>query len=576
VKKSLFDQIESIVANAMIAAGLAIDFKPKLTYSTKKEFGDYQANGILPAAKQLKINPRDLASKVIEKLDKPEFISKIEIAGPGFINFFISKKWLSKSLSSLKSDVDSLIPKCTNRKVIVIDYSGPNLAKEMHVGHLRSTIIGDCLSRVCSRLGYSVIRQNHVGDWGTQFGMLLTHMSDMKNQGTAIKTELADLEVFYKNAKKHFDSDPDFAQRAREEVVKLQSGDPTRLKYWSEFINISLEHCFDVYKRLGVLLSKNDLKPESSYNSVLKGIVEDVRAKGLLSESEGAQCVFLENFKGRDDEPLPIILQKSDGGFLYATTDLAALQYRSYDLNASRILYVVDIRQALHFEQIFALAKKASFVKKNCVLEHIPFGTMLGKDGKPFKTRSGDTVKLNDLLDESVERALKVVTEKNPNLDKIKRSDIAYVVGINAVKYADLSKNRKSNYVFDWDTMLSFEGNTAPYLMYAYARIQSIVRDAGEVKVNDITINESEEKDLALKIHQFREILNKVEQDCMPNYICQYVYELAVNFMSFYEKCPVLKAEPEIRDSRLALCIIAGHTIHLGFDLLGLKILNRM
>lgn len=577
MKQTIFNYLELMTAKAMVDAGIPEENQPILTYATKKEFGDYQANGVLSAAKKLGTKPRDLAQKVIEKIPPNAAIEKVEIAGPGFLNFYLSPEWLAEQLTLIAGNIADLIVPIAQQPVIVIDYSGPNLAKEMHVGHLRSTIIGDCLARVFSRLEYQVIRQNHVGDWGTQFGMLLTHMSDMQKQGSALKAELADLESFYRDAKKRFDDDPEFAQRARDEVVKLQSGDQRCLAHWQEFISISLEHCYAVYARLGVLLTAADLKPESSFNPELKNIVESLKQKNLLTESEGAQCVFLDEFSGKDDKPLPIIVQKSDGGYLYATTDLAALQYRSQELKASRVLYVVDIRQGLHFDQVFALAKKAGFVSQSCVLEHIPFGTMMGKDGKPFQTRSGGTVKLNGLLDEAVERAAKVVTSKNPELCADEINKIAGVVGINAVKYADLSKNRKTNYIFEWDKMLSLEGNTAPYLMYAYARIQSILRQSGAQEcAHTIVITEAEEKRLVLKMLQLPDILYSVARECMPNVICHYLYELAGYYMSFYEKCPVLKADAKTRDSRLGLCRATANTISLGFNLLGLKTLEKM
>jgi len=577
MKNTILELLEKITAKAMADAGIDIKCKPLLSKATKKEFGDYQANGVLSAAKRQKMNPRDLAEKVVANIDNAEVIEKVEIAGPGFINYYLQQDWLSSRLNQLDCQVEKMITLNQKQEVIVVDYSGPNLAKEMHVGHLRSTIIGDCLARVFSKLNYKVIRQNHVGDWGTQFGMLLTYMTDLERKGAGVKTKLSDLEEFYREAKKKFDEDSDFAHRARDQVVKLQAGDAKCMEQWQTFIGISLKHCFAVYARLNVLMTKDDLKPESSYNLELKGVISSLKDKNLLKESEGAQCVFLEQFIGKDKEPLPIIVQKSDGGFLYATTDLAALQYRSLELKASKILYVVDIRQGLHFDQIFSLAKTASFVSDECELQHISFGTMLGKDGKPFKTRTGGTVKLNALLDEAITRAAKIIAEKNPDFDVDKVNKIAQVIGINAVKYADLSKNRKTNYIFEWDQMLALEGNTAPYMMYAYSRIQSILREAGEsTTASTIIVSTAEERRLALKILQFPEMLTIVVRDYMPHHICQFIFELAGCYMSFYEKCPVLSAQESIRESRLGLCKATANTIKLGFDLLGLKVLEKM
>lgn len=577
----LRELIDQALSTAMRQAEIPPEHKPILVYATNDRFGDYQANGILAAAKQLKKNPRELAQKVVDRLCAPpgipEFIKQVEVAGPGFINIHINPTWLGQRLSAAKGDIYSLIPRPGNKRVVVVDYSGPNLAKEMHVGHLRSTIIGDSLVRVFTALGFTVIRQNHVGDWGTQFGMLIAHMTDLKSQGDTLKSELADLEAFYRDAKKRFDSDAPFSQRARQFVVKLQSGDSECLAHWREFIAVSLTHCFKVYQRLGVLLTEADLKPESSFNPALHGIVAELEAKGFITESDGAKCVFLEEFVGKDKQPLPIIVQKSDSGFLYATTDLAALKHRVNDLHATRILYVVDVRQGLHFEQIFTLARKARLVPPDCMLEHIAFGTMLGKDGKPFKTRTGDTVKLEALLDEAIERAAKIVTLKSPELSESDKEQIARTVGINAVKYADLSRNRKTNYIFDWDTLLALDGNTAPYLMYAYARIQSILRQSQLTELpHTLALATVEEIRLALKIIQLPEVLGDIAEDCMLNNLCQYLFELSGDFMSFYEKCPVLKAEPTTRNSRLALCQATANTLRVGFELLGLVVIERM
>lgn len=549
--------------------------------SSKREFGDYQANGVMALAKQLGRNPRELGAELIARLEsgKLPLVERYELAGPGFINIHLSSEALSQRANEILASPELLIASTDTPLTIVVDYSSPNLAKEMHVGHLRGTIIGDCISRVLERQGHRVIRQNHVGDWGTQFGMLITFM---RESDASKDVALADLETFYRAAKEKFDSDPEFAIRSREAVVKLQGGDEETLNAWRSFIDTSLTHCQAVYDKLNVTLTLGDLKPESFYNPELHSVVERLESAGLLSESEGARCVFLDEFKGKDDKPLPVIIQKSDGGYLYATTDLAAIDYRSHALNADRSLYVVDARQSLHFQQVFAVAAAAGFSSPSISLEHISYGTMMGSDGKPFKTRSGDTVKLVELLDEAVTRAFALVTEKNPGLDEDERHEIATAVGIASVKYSDLSKNRTSDYVFDWSTMLSFEGNTAPYLMYAYARIKSLLAkqiDAelqGRLLLNPTAFNEPEEKLLLAKALQLAETIEAVGQDCFPNTLSNYLYELAGVFMRFYEACPIQGAAPEIRSHRLALCLLAAEALKQGLELLGINTLERM
>ena len=550
--------------------------------ASRPEFGDYQANGVMAIAKQQKRNPREIASELLNGLEaqRNELIAKLEIAGPGFLNITLSDEALLELGNAALASSDKLLPSVEQPQVIVVDYSSPNLAKEMHVGHLRGTIIGDCLTRVLSACGHEIIRQNHVGDWGTQFGMLITYMRELEGEQHALPRELADLEAFYRAAKDHFDNDAEFATRARNSVVKLQSGDPEHIEAWQRFINESLHHCEDVYQKLGILLTRDDLDAESRYNDDLPGIIEQLKEKNLLSESDGAQCVFLPEFVGKEGDPLPVIVQKSDGGYLYSTTDLAAIQLRANKLHAQRSLYVVDARQSLHFQQVFAVARAAGMAGDNLSLEHIAYGTMMGSDGRPFKTRSGDTVKLADLLDEAVKRAFELVSGKNPDLDESERRAIAARVGIAAVKYADLSKNRTSDYIFDWSTMLSFEGNTAPYLMYAYARIKSILRrDEAQVDASALQItslSEAAERQLLLKILQLPEIVLAVAEECYPNQLCNYLYELAGLFMRFYENCPILKAEEELKHSRLALAALTASALHQGLELLGIETLERM
>jgi len=548
--------------------------------SSRPEFGHYQANGIMGAAKRRKMNPRQLANEVLNHLDLSDIAEKVEIAGPGFINIHLNATWLADELNTLLASPRLNIASVTNeeKQCIVADYSGPNLAKEMHVGHLRSTIIGDAVVRVLDFLGHNVIRQNHVGDWGTQFGMLIAHMLDQDNE--QLNISLSDLEAFYRAAKIRFDNEPEFTAKARDYVVKLQAGDPICLQHWQQFIQISLHHCETVYQRLGVLLSRDDVHPESAYNDDLADIISELKTKNLAVQDQGAAVVFLEELGNKSGEPLPVIVQKSDGGYLYATTDLAALRYRYQQLKADRLLYFVDARQNLHLESVFLIAKKAQFVAENTDLAHFAFGTMMGQDGKPFKTRTGGTTKLIDLLDEAEQRAFELVSEKNPTLSDEERRTIAHHIGIGAVKYADLSKNRLSDYVFNWDNMLSFEGNTAPYLQYAYARIQSIFRKVNsEIKhaPAEITLlNEAAEIQLAVKLLQLEDCLETVAKDGTPHILCHYLYEVAGLFMSFYEACPILKAEAQIQTSRLGLAKATANTLKTGLNLLGIHVMERM
>jgi arginyl-tRNA synthetase len=537
----------------------------------RPEFGDYQANGVMAAAKRTRQNPRALAEAVVARADLAGIAEAPEIAGPGFINLRLRPEFLAHRLAA-----EPLLQPASPSERIVVDYSSPNLAKEMHVGHLRSTIIGDALARLLAALGHQVIRQNHVGDWGTQFGMLLTHLDETG----ANSRELADLENFYRAAKARFDSDPEFAERSRETVVRLQQGDARARDAWQQFIDISLSHCQAVYDRLGVTLGPDDVHAESAYNAALPEVIAELDRQGLVSTSDGATCVFLDEFTGKDGEPLPVIVQKSDGGYLYATTDLAAVRYRTHDLQAHRVLYLTDARQALHFRQIFAVARRAGFATPDARLEHLPFGAMLGTDGKPFKTRSGDVVKLIELLDEAETRAFAIVSEKSPELPEDERRQVAHAVGIGAVKYADLSKNRTSDYVFDWNQMLAFEGNTAPYLQYAYTRIRSVFRRAG-IEPGSLTagapvIAAPAEHQLAVQLLRFQETVDQVAEDGFPHQLCGYLYELATAFMRFYESCPILTAEAAVRDSRLRLCARTAETLRSGLDLLGIETVERM
>ena len=556
------------------------EVNPNVITASKPEFGDYQANGVMGIAKKLGRNPRELGTELLARLNAAAnpLVSHYELAGPGFINIHLAGDALRDRANELLVEPSLLVLPTESPQTIVVDYSSPNLAKEMHVGHLRGTIIGDSIARILERQGNRVIRQNHVGDWGTQFGMLITFMRESSAEAGVA---LADLEGFYRAAKQRFDADSEFADRARESVVKLQGGDPEYLEAWQAFISTSLTHCQAVYDKLNVTLSMTDLKAESFYNPQLEGVVTRLENTGLLKDSDGARCVFLDEFVGKDGEPLPVIIQKTDGGYLYATTDLAAVDYRCHELKADRSLYVVDARQSLHFQQVFAVAAAAGFSDEAISLEHISYGTMMGSDGKPFKTRSGDVVKLVDLLDEAVARAFDLVSSKNPDLEETKRRHIAQAVGIAAVKYADLSKNRTSDYLFDWASMLSFEGNTAPYLMYAYARIKTLlakqaVDTDGIIRFPESVALAPEEKALLLKSLQLAETIDAVAQDCFPNTLSNYLYELSASFMRFYEACPIQGTDAATRANRLSLCVLASEALKQGLDLLGIETLERM
>lgn len=566
---------------AFVALGLPADTNAAVAISSKAAFGDYQINGAMAAAKILKTNPRQLAQQLLNHLQLDDMAEKVEIAGPGFINVTLAKAWLAKQLQAASTDPRLGVNTNPAPQTVVVDYSAPNLAKEMHVGHLRSTIIGDAVVRSLEFWGDKVIRQNHMGDWGTQFGMLIAHLEDKLEAGTDLaQVALADLEDFYRQAKKRFDNEDGFADKSRDYVVKLQSGDSHCLTLWQLFIDTSVKHSRDVYATLNVTLTDADIKPESAYNSMLQGIVDDLKIKQLAVSDQGAEVVFLPELADKDGNPSPFIVQKTGGGFLYATTDLAACQYRSHDLGADRVVIFTDARQSLHFKQVELVARKAGYLRQETAYQHCPFGTMMGEDGKPFKTRTGGTVKLAELLDEAVIRAKAVVAEKSTELSADEVAEIARKVGIGAVKFADLSKNRTSDYVFSWDAMLSFEGATAPYLQYAYTRVRSILRRA---EIDDsfnaeLSLVEEQEKQLAVKLLRFEETLQQVIKDAQPNLLCNYLYELASLYMTFYEACAILKPgiEPALRDSRLMLSILSARMLKQGLSLLGIEVMERM
>ncbi|EGL3646307.1 arginine--tRNA ligase [Salmonella enterica] len=567
------------VSQAMISAGAPADCEPQVRQSAKVQFGDYQANGVMAVAKKLGMAPRQLAEQVLTHLDLSGIASKVEIAGPGFINIFLEPAFLAEQVQQALAS-DRLGVSQPTLQTIVVDYSAPNVAKEMHVGHLRSTIIGDAAVRTLEFLGHHVIRANHVGDWGTQFGMLIAWL-EKQQQENAGDMALADLEGFYRDAKKHYDEDEAFAERARNYVVKLQSGDAYFREMWRKLVDITMTQNQITYDRLNVTLTRDDVMGESLYNPMLPGIVADLKAKGLAVESEGATVVFLDEFKNKEGDPMGVIIQKKDGGYLYTTTDIACAKYRYETLHADRVLYYIDSRQHQHLMQAWTIVRKAGYVPDSVPLEHHMFGMMLGKDGKPFKTRAGGTVKLADLLDEALERARRLVAEKNPNMPADELEKLANAVGIGAVKYADLSKNRTTDYIFDWDNMLAFEGNTAPYMQYAYTRVLSVFRkadiDEQALASAPVIISEDREAQLAARLLQFEETLTVVAREGTPHVMCAYLYDVAGLFSGFYEHCPILSAENDaVRNSRLKLAQLTAKTLKLGLDTLGIETVERM
>ncbi|EBB2800070.1 arginine--tRNA ligase [Salmonella enterica] len=567
------------VSQAMIAAGAPADCEPQVRQSAKVQFGDYQANGMMAVAKKLGMAPRQLAEQVLTHLDLSGIANKVEIAGPGFINIFLEPAFLAEQVQQALAS-DRLGVSQPTRQTIVVDYSAPNVAKEMHVGHLRSTIIGDAAVRTLEFLGHHVIRANHVGDWGTQFGMLIAWL-EKQQQENAGDMALADLEGFYRDAKKHYDEDEAFAERARNYVVKLQSGDTYFREMWRKLVDITMTQNQITYDRLNVTLTRDDVMGESLYNPMLPGIVADLKAKGLAVESEGATVVFLDEFKNKEGDPMGVIIQKKDGGYLYTTTDIACAKYRYETLHADLVLYYIDSRQHQHLMQAWTIVRKAGYVPDSVPLEHHMFGMMLGKDGKPFKTRAGGTVKLADLLDEALERARRLVAEKNPDMPADELEKLANAVGIGAVKYADLSKNRTTDYIFDWDNMLAFEGNTAPYMQYAYTRVLSVFRkadiDEQALASAPVIISEDREAQLAARLLQFEETLTVVAREGTPHVMCAYLYDVAGLFSGFYEHCPILSAENDaVRNSRLKLAQLTAKTLKLGLDTLGIETVERM
>ncbi|MEH2068901.1 MAG: arginine--tRNA ligase [Nostoc sp.] len=572
-----------------LMAAFGTDFAkidPILVPASNPKFGDYQANVALSLSKKLGKQPRLIASSIVEKLDVSEICEPPEIAGPGFINLKLKTAYLEAQLNGIQADPRLGIPTTKTPQREIVDFSSPNIAKEMHVGHLRSTIIGDAIARVLEFQGHDVLRLNHVGDWGTQFGMLIAYLREVHPQAltTANALDIGDLVSFYRQAKQRFDTDDAFQETARQEVVRLQAGAEDTLHAWKLLCEQSRREFQVIYNLLDIKLIE---RGESFYNPLLPGVVEDLEKSGLLVENQGAKCVFLEGFTNREGEPLPLIVQKSDGGYNYATTDLASLRYRIQQDEAKRIIYVTDAGQANHFAQFFQVARKAGWVPEDVELVHVPFGLVLGEDGKKFKTRSGDTVRLRDLLDEAIARThadlkARLQEEQRQETEEF-INEVAKVVGISAVKYADLSQNRTSNYVFSFDKMLDLKGNTAPYMLYAYARIQGISRK-GDINFQElgnhaVVLEHETELALAKYLLQLDEVINSVEQDLLPHRLCEYLYELSKKFNQFYDRdrgVRVLDAEEPQRTSRLIICDLTARTLKLGLSLLGIQILERM
>jgi arginyl-tRNA synthetase len=551
-------------------------------------FGDFQANLALPLSKQLGRPPREVATALVGNLDVAGVGTEPEVSGPGFINFRLRDDWIADQASRMLEDPRLGLAPVAEPQTVVVDYSSPNIAKEMHVGHLRTTVVGDAIVRVLEFVGHRVIRDNHVGDWGTQFGMLIEYLLEVGEDSPQAGLLRTDPNAFYQGARRQFDSDPAFAERARKRVVDLQGGDPETLELWQEIVDLSMDYLHRTYGRLGVTLTDADIRGESFYNDLLADTVVELEAKGLAVYSDGALCVFPSGFTGREGRPLPVIIRKSDGGYNYSTTDLATIRYRVDDLHCDRAIYVVGSDQTLHFQLVFAVAREAGWIPPGARFEHAQIGLVSAPDGGRLRTRSGDNVQLADLLQEAVDRARGILEEvQAPSRFGPDELDaIAEAVGVGAVKYADLSTARESAYVFDWDRMISFRGNTGPYLQYATARIRSIFRRAGalpisgadpDIRGSRVAVTAPPERALALRLLGFGAIVTGVGETAEPHRLCAYLFDLASLFTSFYEECPVLKAEPEsLRASRLALCALTLRVLTTGLGLLGVPVPDQM
>jgi arginyl-tRNA synthetase len=571
-----------LLTDRLAPAFAAVAGEPADPVVRRSQRADFQADGALALARRLGRNPREIAAEIAEQADLADVASAVEVAGPGFINVTVHGDTLGALLTGIVGDPRLGVPPAPSLETVIVDYSAPNVAKEMHVGHLRSTVIGDAVVRLLGWLGHQVIKANHVGDWGTPFGMLIEHLVDVGEDEAAHELSLGDLNAFYQAARRKFDADDAFKERSRQRVVALQSGDETTRRLWHLLVEQSERYFLTVYDRLDVQLTQADFAGESFYNDMLESVVDELAELGMLRDSDGAKCVFPEGFTNRDGDPLPLIVRKSDGGYGYAATDLAAIRYRTGKLAATRLLYVVGAPQNQHLDMVYEAAREAGWLRDPARAEHVSFGSVLGTDGKMLRTRAGASIKLIELLDEAVTRAGDVVAEKNPSLDLAEREAVARIVGIGAVKYADLSTDRRRDYVFDYDRMLSFDGNTAPYLQYAHARIHSIFRRAG-IDPSDVTdagapviVAEPAERALALELLGFGGVVDDVADTLEFHRLAGYLYGLATTFTSFYEQCPVLRAEGELRTSRLALCALTARTLAVGLGLLGIVAPDRM
>jgi arginyl-tRNA synthetase len=540
------------------------------------QFADFQANVAMSLAKRLGRSPRDVATVLVDHLDADDVCEPVEISGPGFLNLRLRDTWLDAAVSELGADDRHGVP-LQDRQVVPIDYSAPNVAKEMHVAHLRTTVVGDALARTLEHLGHDVIRQNHVGDWGTPFGMLIEHLLDVGEDSPEAQQLVTDPNTFYAAARAEFDRDPGFAERSRARVVRLQAGDAETLRHWDELVGLSRQYFNRIYSALGVTLTDDDLAGESTYNDELADICEELEGAGIATVSDGALCVFLDGYTGREGKPVPLIIRKSDGGYGYGTTDLATIRHRVRDLHADRILYVIGVTQSLHLTMVWDTARKAGWLPDDVEVVHVQIGNVLGDDRKLLRTRSGQPLKLMSLLDDAVATARAVVDEARPDLPEELRAEIAPQVGIGAVKYADLAVAHDSEYVFDLDRMVSLTGNTGPYLQYAAARVRSILRSADDLAPGPVRITEPAEHGLALALLGFGDVVTAVGGTLEPHRLCGYLFELAAAFSVFYETCPVLKTGHEAtRDSRLALCRQTLEVLVTGLDLLGISSPDRM
>jgi arginyl-tRNA synthetase len=542
------------------------------------QFADFQANAALPLGKSLGMPPRDVAGQIVAHLDLAGVCDRVEVSGPGFINLTLASDWIASQASGQLRDGRLGVSAAVPAETVVVDYSSPNVVKEMHVGHLRTTVVGDAIVRILEDLGHTVVRANHIGDWGTQFGLLIEHLLDVGEETARAALSAGEINAFYQAARTKFDTDPAFAERSRHRVVALQAGDPETMRLWQDLVAGSKQYYNTIYQRLGVTLTDADLAPESFYNAMLADVCAELERDGIAVISDGALVAFPPGFTGRDGAPQPMILRKRDGGYGYDTTDLAAIRYRIKDLKATRLIYVVGAEQSLHFRMLFAVARQAGWLTDEVRAEHAVIGLVTGSDGGRIRTRSGESVKLITLIDEAIERAEEVIADRYE--DPVQREQIAEAVGIGALKYADLSVARESGYTFDFDRMLALTGNTGPYLQYATARIRSIFRRAGldpAQAAGPITVTEDAERALALTLLGFGQAVHLAADTAEPHHLAGFVFDVASTFTTFYEECPVLKASDEqVRSSRLALCALTLRVLTTGLGLLGVPVPDRM